>query len=93
MLPSGKSKSTAFKALIYTLFLIPLSILPVFSFTGKLELSLIACLLTIVLGLWFFTKSVILFKSLSNKHAKKLMYASFLYLPSLQLIYVIDKIL
>ena len=88
-----KSKSTAFKALIYTLFLIPLSILPVFSFTGKLELSLIACLLTIVLGLWFFTKSVILFKSLSNKHAKKLMYASFLYLPSLQLIYVIDKIL
>ena len=93
MLPSGKSKSTAFKTLIYTLFLIPLSILPTFSFTGKLELSLIACLLTIILGLWFFTKSVILFKSLSNKHAKNLMYASFVYLPSLQLIYVIDKIL
>ena len=40
MLPSGKSKSTAFKTLIYALFLIPLSILPTFSFTGQLELSL-----------------------------------------------------
>ena len=93
MLPSGKSKSTAFKTLIYTLFLIPLSILPTFSFTGQLELSLTACLLSIILGLWFFTKSVILFKSLSNEHAKQLMYASFVYLPSLQLIYIIDKIL
>ena len=32
MLPGEKGKATAFKTLIYTLFLIPLSILPIFGF-------------------------------------------------------------
>jgi len=93
MLPGEKGKATAFKTLIYTLFLIPLSVLPAFGFTGELKLSLLACLFAIILGLWFFTKSVMLFKSLSNDDAKKLMFASFIYLPLLQLIYVIDKLL
>ena len=93
MLPGNKGKSTAFKAFMYTMFLIPLSVLPFFKFTGKLELSSIACLLTLILGLWFMTKSIYLFKTLSNEDAKKLMFSSFIYLPLLQLIYVIDKIL
>jgi len=93
MLPGGKDKNTASKTLIYTLFLIPLSILPVFSFTGVLEMSIVAMLLAILLGLWFFTKSLILFKTLRDEDAKKLMFASFFYLPILQLIYVIDKLL
>ena len=93
MLPGEKGRSTAFKALIYTVFLIPLSVLPFFGFTGELRLSLLASLFAIILGLWFFTKSVMLFKSLSNADAKKLMFASFIYLPLLQLIYVIDKLL
>jgi len=93
MLPGGKDKNTASKTLIYTLFLIPLSILPVFSFTGALEMSIVTMLLAILLGLWFFTKSLILFKTLRDEDAKKLMFASFFYLPILQLIYVIDKLL
>lgn len=93
MLPGNKGKSTAFKALMYTMFLIPLSVLPFFKFTGKLELSSIACLSALILGLWFMTKSVYLFKTLSNEDAKKLMFSSFIYLPLLQLIYVIDKLL
>ena len=93
MLPGEKGRATAFKTLIYTLFLIPLSVLPVFGFTGELKLSFLASLFAIILGLWFFTKSVMLFKSLTNEDAKKLMFASFIYLPLLQLIYVIDKLL
>jgi len=93
MLPGGKDKNTASKTLIYTLFLIPLSILPVFSFAGALEMSIVAMLSAILLGLWFFTKSLILFKTLRDEDAKKLMFASFFYLPILQLIYVIDKLL
>ena len=93
MLPGGKDKGTASKTLIYTFFLIPLSILPVFSFTGALEMSIVAMLLAVLLGLWFFTKSLILFKTLKDEDAKKLMFASFFYLPILQLIYVIDKLL
>jgi heme o synthase len=93
MLPGKKGRATAFKTLIYTLFLIPLSVLPFFGFTGELRLSFLACLFAIIIGLWFFTKSVMLFKSLSNADARKLMFASFIYLPLLQLIYVIDKLL
>jgi len=93
MLPGEKGKGTAAKTLIYSLFLIPLSILPVFHFTGKLQLSVIAALIALLLGLWFFTKALILFKTLQDADAKKLMFASFIYLPLLQLIYVIDKVL
>ena len=93
MLPGVKGKATAFKTLIYSFFLIPLSILPFFGIAGELELSFLACLFVVILGLWFFTKSVILFKTLSDQDAKMLMFASFIYLPLLQLIYVIDKLL
>lgn len=93
MLPGQKGKSTASKALIYSFFLIPLSVLPAFGITANLQLSLVAALIAVVLGLWFLTKSLILFKTLTNEDAKKLMFASFIYLPLLQLIYVIDKLL
>ena len=93
MLPGPKDRSTAFKALIYTIFLIPISVLPVFGITEKWQLSLVAALFAIVAGLWFLTKAVKLFKTLEDTDAKKLMISSFIYLPILQLIYVIDKLL
>lgn len=93
MLPGPKDRSTAFKALIYTIFLIPISILPVFGIAGKLQLSLVAALLVVIAGLWFLTKAVKLFKTLDDTEARKLMISSFIYLPILQLIYVIDKLL
>lgn len=93
MLPAGKDKNTASKTLIYSFFLIPLTILPVFGFTGQLTLSPIAAMISVLLGLWFFTKALKLFKTLDDKEAKKLMFASFIYLPLLQLIYVFDKLL
>ena len=93
MLPGPKDRSTAFKALIYTIFLIPISILPVFGIAGKLQLSIVAALLAVVAGLWFLTKAVKLFKTLDDADARRLMISSFIYLPILQLIYVIDKLL
>lgn len=93
MLPGGKDKSTAWKNVVYTFFLIPLSILPVFGITGRLQLSLIAAVFVAIAGIWFFSKAVSLFKELTDDSAKELMFASFIYLPSIQLIFILDKIL
>ena len=93
MLPGEKDKSTAWKTVIYCFFLIPLSILPVFGITGSLQLSVLAAILIVVLGIWFTMKAIQLFKKVDDASAKKLMFASFIYLPLLQLIYIIDRLL
>ena len=93
MLPGKKDKSTAWKNVVYTFFLIPLSVLPVFGITGSLKLSVIAAFLVSIVGIWFFSIAVTLFKKLTDDSAKKLMFASFIYLPAIQLIYILDKVL
>ena len=93
MLPGPKDKSTALKSLLYSIFLIPISILPAFGIAGELTLSTLGAVTAVVIGLWFVTKAMILFKTLDDKDAKKLMFSSFIYLPLLQLIYVIDKLI
>ena len=92
MLPGKKDKSTAWKNVIYTFFLIPLSLLPVFGITGNLQLSIIAAVLVTIAGIWFFSIAVTLFKKLTDESAKKLMFASFIYLPFVQLVFILDKI-
>lgn len=93
MLPGKKDKSTAWKNVVYTFFLIPLSVLPVFGITGSLKLSVIAAFLVSLVGIWFLSIAVTLFKKLTDDSAKKLMFASFIYLPAIQLIYILDKVL
>ena len=93
MLPGEKDKSTAWKNVVYTFFLIPLSILPVFGITGSLQLSVIAAIFVAIASVWFFSKAITLFKELTDDSAKKLMFASFIYLPIIQLIYILDKII
>ena len=93
MLPGKKDKSTAWKNVVYTFFLIPLSVLPVFGISGSLKLSVIAAFLVFVVGIWFLSIAVTLFKKLTDDSAKKLMFASFIYLPAIQLIYILDKVL
>ncbi len=93
MLPGEKDKSTAWKNVVYTFFLIPLSVLPVFGITGGLQLSIIAAVLVFIAGIWFFSVSINLFKKLTDESAKKLMFTSFIYLPTIQLIFILDKIL
>ena len=91
MLPGKKEKSTAWKIVVYTFFLMPLSILPYFSISGNLSISIYSLILILILGLWFFSKAYILLSDLSDNSAKKLMFASFIYLPLVQIIYVLDS--
>ena len=89
MLPSGnRDKSSAYLILVYTLFMIPVSLLPVF-----FELSgYIAGAIILVAGIIFLLKAIKLYKTLSSEDAGKLMFASFFYLPVVQVAMLIDKI-
>ncbi len=90
LLPSknGRSKTSAFQIMLYSLFLIPFSLMPwLLDWTGNLTLFVASGM-----GLIFFGMSYQLFLNCEIKTAKKLMFASFVYLPILQFIYVLDKI-
>lgn len=90
LLPSagGRDKSSAFQILIYTLFTIPVSFLPWAAGMCGLS-SLIVCAIT---GIGFSYYAFKLYFSCEVSDAKKLMFASFIYLPVVQIIYAIDKI-
>ncbi len=90
LLPSkfGKSKNSAYQIMVYSLFLIPFTLLPwVLGWTGSLTL-----VVATILGGWFFWYSYRLFITCDDKDAKKLMFASFFYLPLVQFLYVLDYI-
>lgn len=90
LLPGGRTpdRAAASTILLYTLFLIPTGMLPwVFGFVGPFALatSLIGSLIMLV-------PAVRLFISTDRRDARKLMFASFIYLPLVQLAYVLDKL-
>ncbi|MFT5820984.1 MAG: protoheme IX farnesyltransferase [Crocinitomix sp.] len=90
LLPSKtrKSKRSAFFILVYTLFMVPVSLIPwVLELTGDLTLIIGA-----VAGTWFFLYAYKLYMRLDDKSAKGLMFASFIYLPIIQFLYVFNKI-
>lgn len=87
LMPSskGKSKSSAFYILIYSLFLIPISLFPIIFTTGN---SIVLTLVTLM-GVAFASYAVQLFSKMDDQAALKLMFASFVYLPIVQLLYLI----
>lgn len=90
LLPSvgGKDKSTAFQMLVYTLFLIPLGLTPyLFGMSG-----LFSAVVITVAGAAFAFYAIKLFQTMTDKAALKLMFASFVYLPVVQISIWIDKI-
>ncbi len=88
----GRSKRSAFQIVLYTAILIPVSLLPwAIPFENPMTGN-IAMVVSLLMGLWFLWLAVKLYRSLDKKDAKKLMFASFLYLPIVQLIYVLDKL-
>lgn len=89
LLPSkfGKSKNSAFQIAAYSFLLIPFTLLPwVLGMTGIWTL-----IIGTISGFIFFWYSYRLFISCEDKDAKKLMFASFVYLPIVQFLYVFDK--
>lgn len=91
LLPSkkGKSKESAFQIVVYSLALIPFSLLPwLLDYTGIWSM-----VVATLLGTWFFLYAYKLFLSCEDKDARKLMFASFFYLPIIQFVYVFDRII
>jgi protoheme IX farnesyltransferase len=90
LLPSsgGRNINTAFQIMIYTLFLIPLGVLP--AKFGLIGINA-ACVAT-VCGTLFLMQTFYLMKECSNKAALRLMFGSFLYLTIVQIAFLMDKV-
>jgi len=94
LLPSGKQdKKTTLQIILYSIWTIMASIIPVFGFTGNLFLSKFAAVIVVLLGLWMLFYAFKLHKEMNVKTARKLMFVSVSYISLLQIIYVIDKFL
>jgi len=90
LLPGGGAKdlNTAINIMIYTLFLIPLGLLPtIFGLTG-----LTSAVVATVCGVLFLATTFNLMKDISNQKARMIMFGSFIYLPIVQITFLIDKI-
>ncbi len=94
MLPTGKrDKGTAIQVILYTIWTIMVSIIPVFGVTGKLFLTPYAGVIIFALGLGMLYYAFKLYKNRDAISAKKLMFASVSYITLLQIVYVLDKFL
>jgi protoheme IX farnesyltransferase len=90
MLPAadGRSKTSALQILIYTAGMIPIGLLPyLFKMAGP-----ISAVIVTLCGIYFMLKAIKLLKTCEVGDARKLMFASFVYLPIVQLALLIDKI-
>lgn len=90
LLPSKgrKNKNSAFQIVLYSFLMVPIGILPwFFDFTGDISL-----IVGTIAGIWFFLIAYRLYLNLEDKYARALMFASFIYLPIIQFLYVFDKI-
>lgn len=90
LLPSkfGRNPSSSFQILIYTLVMIAASTSTwVMDLTGNLSL-----IVGMIAGLLFYSYALKLHQTQEIKDARKLMFASFFYLPLIQFLFVFDKI-
>ncbi len=90
LLPSSGQKdlNTAIQIMIYTMFLIPLGLLPATFGIAGINSAIVAT----ICGALFFAQTFSLMRSGDRKSALKIMFGSFLYLPIVQIAYLLDKI-
>lgn len=94
LLPTGeKDKGTALQIIMYTFWMIIISILPAFGFTGRLHLSIPAAIIVLLMGLVMLFIAFRLYEKRDNKTARLLMLASVSYITLMQITYVVDKYL
>lgn len=92
MLPTGKQdRGTAVQTIMYTIWTILISIVPVLGITGELKLSIVAAIIVFLLGLVMLYYALQLFKKMTEKAAKQLMLSSVFYISLIQIVYVLDK--
>lgn len=90
LLPSkaGKDQSSAFLILLYSLFLILVSLLPIFfGFAGNY-----AAIFSLIAGILLLIPSIRLFQNRGEKAATQVMFASFVYIPIVLFAYFFDKL-
>ena len=92
MLPTGKKdRTTALQIILYTIWMIVISVMPVFGFTGRLHLSILSAGIIFVLGLLMLVFAFKLYEKKSDQAARRLMLASVMYITVIQLVFVIDR--
>lgn len=90
LLPSqnGKTRNTALQNIPYLIGLLLVSALPfILHISGIISLVVV-----LIAGMYFLTAGIQLATDLTDKSARKLMFASFIYLPVVFLSLVLDKI-
>ena len=89
LLPSGggKDHNTAIQIMTYTLFLLPLGLLP--AWIGLTGIN--SAIITTLCGVGFLASTFSLMKTGSQQSAKRIMFGSFIYLPVVQISYLLDK--
>ena len=94
MLPSGKrDNATAFQIVFYSIWMIIVSSLPYFNFTGKLSIGTYSLTLILISGLIMLYQALKLMRYKDKQNAIRLMYVSIFYLSFIQIIFVVDKFL
>ncbi|MBK5279230.1 MAG: protoheme IX farnesyltransferase [Bacteroidia bacterium] len=90
LLPSGGGKdlNTCIQIMVYTMCLIPLGLLPAFFGITGINSAIVAT----VCGVAFFGQTFSLMKTGSRQSALRIMFGSFLYLPIVQIAYLLDKV-
>jgi len=79
---------TAFNIMIYTLMLIPLGFVPYFlGMTG-----ITSAFVALICGVLFLIQTLYLMRDCSRKAALMIMFGSFIYLPIVQIAFVLDKV-
>ncbi|MGB7394971.1 MAG: heme o synthase [Pricia sp.] len=92
MLPTGKKdKGTALQIIMYTIWMLVISVVPVFGITGRLMLSVPAAILIFAMGMVMLVFAFRLYEKRDNATARKLMLASVSYITLMQIVYVADK--
>lgn len=90
LLPSGGGQdiNTAIQIMVYTLFLLPLGLLPTYFGLTGINSGVIAT----ICGVLFLSQTFSLMRDCSRNSALRIMFGSFIYLPVVQIAYLLDKV-
>lgn len=89
LLPSrgGQNLNSAIQIMIYTLFLLPLCWVPYYMGMTGINSAIVA----MIFGILFLAQTFHLMRKVDRKAALQLMFGSFIYLPVVQIAYLLDK--
>lgn len=89
LLPAGGKKDirTAMNIMIYTLFLLPIGLMPAYFGMTGMNSAVVAT----ICGILFLAQTFTLLRDNSRKSALRIMFGSFIYLPIVQIAFLLDK--